>query len=29
MFLKHEKPEINDFDRKNNFGSKGKIFSIF
>ena len=26
MFLKHEKPEMDDFERKKNFGSKGKIF---
>ena len=26
MFLKHEKPEMDDFERKKKFGSKGKIF---
>ena len=25
MFLKQEKPEMDDFERKKNFGSKGKI----
>ena len=25
MFLKQEKPEMNDFERKKKFGSKGKI----
>ena len=25
MFLKQEKPEMNDFERKKNFGSKRKI----
>ena len=31
MFLKQEKPEMDDFERKKNFGSKGKIpkISIF
>ena len=28
MFLKQEKPEMDDFERKNNFGSKGKIKKI-
>ena len=26
MFWKQEKPEMNDLERKKNFGSKGKIF---
>ena len=25
MFLKHEKPEMDDFERKKKFGSKGKF----
>ena len=25
LFLKQEKPEMNDFERKGNFGSKGKF----
>ena len=30
MFLKQEKPEMDDFESKENFGSKGKtLLSIF
>ena len=29
MFLKQEKPEIDDFERKLNFGSKGKTSKKF
>ena len=28
MFLKQEKPEMDAFESKTNFGSKGKYFSI-
>jgi len=29
MFLKKEKPEMEDFERKKYFGSKGKILKLF
>jgi len=29
MFLKQEKPEMDEFEEGNNFGPKGKILTIF